>query len=121
MKSLLLVGAGGFIGSIARYSISLLIVRVQIEKAYLGTLSVNLIGCFLIGLLSGYMAKLSQHHTLLLITGFCGGFTTFSSFALDGLKLIKEGMYVQLLVYLTFSLVGGLALCIGGFYLVSKT
>ena len=120
MKALLIVGLGGCLGSITRYGVYLIIARLAIERIYMGTLVVNLIGCFLIGILSGSLSKLSSHQILLLVTGFCGGFTTFSSFAIDGFKLLKDGMYAQILIYYLLSVGGGLALCIFGFYLVNK-
>ncbi|MGJ3493983.1 fluoride efflux transporter FluC [Piscirickettsia salmonis] len=117
--SLLLCAAiGGALGSALRYSISQLSLA-HLGQSFYGTLAVNLIGCFLIGLLSEAVLKLSQHHlftnyspylTTLLITGLLGGFTTFSSFALDTLGIKGEyGSWLSL-AYITISVFGGIGL-----------
>lgn len=120
MKDILIVGLGGFIGSGGRYATYLLTARYYADKPYFGTLAVNLLGCLLIGLLSGGLLKLNNQSGLFLIAGLCGGFTTFSTFALDGLKLIRDGLIVQFIAYTTISMVGGLLLCLAGFYLMNK-
>lgn len=120
MKELLMVGLGGFFGSIARYGVQLVSINLISEKGYWGTLIVNLVGCFLIGILAGSFLKLNQNQHLLLITGLCGGFTTFSTFAFDGLKLLKTGLYAQFATYLLISTIGGLALCAAGLFLSNR-
>lgn len=120
MKELLIVGIGGFVGSASRYGIYLLSIKHLSDKTYLPTLLVNLVGCLLIGLLAGGFFKLNQNQNLLLITGLCGGFTTFSAFAFDGLKLLKSELYGQFAIYFTVSTIGGLLLCMAGFYFSSK-
>ncbi|WP_425390495.1 fluoride efflux transporter FluC [Ekhidna sp.] len=120
MKDILIVGLGGFIGSAARYGVYLFTTKLELDKPYLSTLIVNLVGCFLIGLLSGEFMKLSNQVGLFLIAGLCGGFTTFSTFALDGLKLIRDGMIAQFIIYASISIVGGLIVCLIGFYLMNK-
>lgn len=120
MKELLIVGVGGFIGSAARYGVYLMTIKQYADKPYSATLIVNLIGCFLIGILSGGLIKLNSQISLFLIAGLCGGFTTFSTFALDGLKLMRNGLFVQFFAYAAISMIGGLALCSVGFYLSHK-
>ena len=120
MKSLLAVGFGGFLGSAARYAIGIAFAKTTISQFYLGTLSVNLIGCFLIGIFYGYTSKWNNDLMLFLMVGICGGFTTFSSFSLDGLKLLKYKMHADFLIYTSTSMIGGLLLCILGYYLTNR-
>ena len=116
MKSFLLVFLGGGLGSGLRYLIT--IAMNQYSKVLpFGTFTVNMLGCFLIGLILGYAQKentLTSNQTLLLATGFCGGFTTFSAFANENLELIKNGQIFNFSVYTVGSLlIGILAVFIG--------
>lgn len=122
MKDILLVGLGGFLGSISRYGVGLSTSRFFPGHFQLGTFLVNIVGSLLIGILAGYFIKnqSSQASSLFFITGFCGGFTTFSAFSLDNLKLIKEGLYIQFMTYGIGSLIAGLILCTLGFWWTSK-
>ena len=120
MKGLLLVGFGGFVGSILRYGVSLVSSKYFESSFYVGTLTVNLIGSLLIGIFFALFAKQQNHLTLAIVTGFCGGFTTFSTFSLDGLKLLKQSLYLEFVTYTSISLIGGLLLCFLGFYLFHK-
>lgn len=111
MISCLMVGIGGFFGSILRYLISLIPLGEQSSFPY-KTLITNIIGAFLIGLivaLSLKNASINEKYILLLKTGFCGGFTTFSTFALESTQLIQGGKSITALIYITLSTV----LCIG--------
>ena len=81
MKDLLLVGLGGFLGSIARFGVGLGTIRLFEDRFYIGTMSVNLIGSLLIGVLFALISKQQNHISLFLVTGFCGGFSTFSTFS----------------------------------------
>ena len=77
----------------------------------LGTLTVNMLGCLLIGLILGYAQKentLTSNQTLLLATGFCGGFTTFSAFANENLELLKNGEIFNFSVYTIGSVLVGI-------------
>ncbi len=116
MKQLLLVFIGGGIGSSLRYLISKSL-NPLFGNFYLGTFTVNIIGCLLIGLILGLSARenlLTQNHTLLLATGFCGGFTTFSAFAFEKHELFKIEAFTSLSVYLISSIVlGVLAVALG--------
>ncbi len=116
INHLLLVGAGGFLGSVLRYQISLAFFHKIGNEFPLGTLLANLIGSFLIGVLLSGAIRSSHSWTLLLVTGFCGGFTTFSTFAIENIKLIENGNWSISIVYLTISLVGGLGLCLLGYF-----
>ncbi len=121
-KSILLIFIGGGLGSIVRYYLSHLINSLQLTKLNLGTFSVNVIGSFFIGLLLGYVLKSQPENQNLIsfaVIGFCGGFTTFSSFSYDNFLLLKQGDYFQFLIYAVGSLVVGLlAVAIG--FLITK-
>ena len=107
MKQLVLVFLGGGVGSILRYVISKAC-NGYFQHFFLGTFLVNCIGCLLIGILVGLSLKenlLSQNQTLLLVTGFCGGFTTFSTFAFENNTLLRESG----LVYFSFYTIASIA------------
>lgn len=120
MKDLIIVGIGGFFGSIARYGIAIASAKHFSDKLVTGTLLVNLLGCLIIGILAGYFGKMNQQLTIFLMAGFCGGFTTYSTFALDGVKLIKTGMYTEFFLYVIASTLGGILLCFLGFFIAEK-
>jgi len=117
MKSLLFVGLGGGLGSIFRYVISLFVGRHIPLVFPLGTFLVNCSGCFLIGVLYAYSTKYSWFNgdmRLLLITGICGGYTTFSTFSYDGFVLLKSGSYWAFLTYALGTMVLGLLATFAG-------
>jgi CrcB protein len=122
VKNLILVGTGGFIGSIARYLVSRLTARVDWFSIPLGTLTVNIAGSFLIGLLIGISERspiLSVEWRMLLMVGLCGGFTTFSSFTGENLMLMRNGQFFSLFLYTGLSILLGFAAVYFG-YLTSK-
>lgn len=107
LKSLLFVALGGAAGSVLRYVLS----RWTGEQAFpWSTLAVNLIGSLLIGLLVGLSAKglLSAQARLLLVTGFCGGFTTFSTFANESFSLMRGGDILLAAAYAAVSVFMGI-------------
>ena len=122
MKSFILVFLGGGLGSGLRYLVA--ITMNQYSKVLpFGTFTVNMIGCLLIGLVLGYAQKentLTSNQTLLLATGFCGGFTTFSAFANENLELIKNGEIFNFSVYTIGSILIGILAVFIGFYLANK-
>jgi len=122
MKQLLLVGLGGFIGSAARYLISKLNLYIHFLAIPMGTLTVNVIGSFVIGFLVGISAKseiISADMRLFLMVGVCGGFTTFSSFSNENLILIQNGQFLTALLYTGLSIfLGFTAVYLG--YLISN-
>lgn len=116
MKQALLVFVGGGFGSMLRYAFSKYL-NPFFDHFYLGTFTVNTIGCLLIGLLLGISLKgelLNQNQLLLLATGFCGGFTTFSTFAFEKHSLLKSGELFHFSIYTFSSIVLGIvAVAIG--------
>ena len=122
MKSFLLVFLGGGLGSGLRYLVT--IAMNQYSKVLpFGTFAVNMIGCLLIGLVLGYAQKentLTSNQTLLLATGFCGGFTTFSAFASENLELIRNGELFNFSIYAIGSVFLGIVLILIGYLLVNK-
>jgi CrcB protein len=113
------IGVGGALGSVLRF-----LLQSRVQSAYpgnfpMGTLGVNLIGCFFIGFLGGWFLShpVSNQLRLFLITGILGGFTTFSSFALENLILVREGNLKSAAAYLLASNGLGLGLAAVGFLL----
>ncbi len=121
MKQLLLVGLGGGLGSMARYVFQRWTNNNFLHSFPWGTFGVNVIGCFLIGLFWGLSFKgfdNNEQWKLFLMTGICGGFTTFSAFTLDGVGLIREQRYLLFFGYLAASVVIGLLATFAGMKLV---
>lgn len=117
MKLLFYIFLGGGIGSVCRYLLGLWINR-QLTTAFpTGTFVVNVTGCFVIGLLYGIAIRYTWLNTewrLFLITGICGGYTTFSTFSYEAVGLVRQGNYAYFLLYVTGSIVLGLLATMGG-------
>ena len=116
IKSLLLVGAGGALGSIARYAVSLLFAHLAICSHW-ATLLVNVVGSFLIGLL---IPMLSNGTYLFAVVGLCGGFTTFSTFSSQALQLFQSGERVTAVAYMALSVVVSILMVLAGMYVAGK-
>ena len=116
-----LVAVGGAIGSVLRYYVSQLALRIAGPAFPWGTLTVNVVGCFIIGVFAEMIVRrfdASPELRLLLITGFLGGLTTFSSFSLDAISLCERGATVASAVYIAASVGLSLAAVIGGLALM---
>lgn len=111
MKEIIMVGLGGAAGSILRYLSSQFVQKYYNGHFPLATFTINVIGCLLIGVLIGYFSKtqvLQNEWKLLLITGFCGGYTTFSAFASENLNLINNNQIGLALFYIALSVFLGI-------------
>jgi len=110
IRSLLFIGIGSFIGGICRYLLQQFVQQHFPSSIPLGTLSVNIIGCFIIGAvyeLSTNSHFISPELRLFLATGICGGFTTFSSFSYENVSMILDGEWYYPLLYILISIVIG--------------
>jgi len=120
MKQLGLVFIGGGFGSVLRYIIGKWLNNTENGIPY-GTFAANILGSLLIGIILGYAAKnetISQNTTLLLATGFCGGFTTFSTFAYESHVFLKSGDFTTFAFYTIASFAIGFLAVFAGMYLV---
>lgn len=118
MKQALLVFIGGGFGSVARYLLGKWLNNIENYFPF-GTMLANVLGSLLIGLIIGYLAKtsnISETQSLLLATGFCGGFTTFSTFAYENQLFLKNGDYVSFLSYTLGTLILGFLAVFLGLY-----
>jgi CrcB protein len=108
VKQFLLVGLGGALGSMFRYATSLLTAKYYSNAFPLATFITNVLGCLLIGVFIGYFSKNSnQTLQFLLITGFCGGYTTFSTFSAENIALWQSQNYLTLIGYTLGSIIIG--------------
>lgn len=109
-KTILLIGTGGFAGSISRYLLTKFVATKWPMAFPLGTFAVNTLGCFMIGIIMGlsFQYTISTQTRLLLATGFCGGFTTFSTYSLEIFELHQKGEAGVSLLYLFGSIILGL-------------
>jgi CrcB protein len=117
MRPLLFVGIGGGIGSMFRYVISVFVGRHVPIVFPFGTFLVNCSGCFLIGMFYSLATKYTGFNPewrLFLITGVCGGYTTFSTYSYDGLVLLRQGSNLSFLLYVIGSVVLGLLATFAG-------
>ena len=122
MKNILLLIFGGSLGTLLRYYISTATTRSLPGDFPYGTLSVNLAGCFVIGVLAylNDQRPFDEPIRLLLFTGILGGFTTFSSFGLESLQLLRSGQLSLAITYVITSNLGGIIFAAGGFWMTKK-
>lgn len=124
LRQMLIVAAGGALGSVARYRLSGWVLHHAVDWRFpLGTFVVNVLGCFLVGLLAGLAVKedfFSAQVRLLLFTGLMGGFTTFSAFGLETFYLLRRGEYWIAGGNMVLSLVVGMLALFVGYQLIAS-
>jgi CrcB protein len=111
LKILLIIGTGSFLGGVSRFLTSRYIQNNFISAFPYGTFVVNILGCFLIGLIYGLSEKgniISAEWRMFLTVGFCGGFTTFSTFANENISLLRDGDFFYFALYTGLSVFLGL-------------
>jgi len=122
MKTAFIIFAGSGLGGVLRYLVQKVFVDMGYTSFPAGTFVVNIVGCFLIGLFTALAEKnnlLTPEWRLALTTGFCGGFTTFSTFANENMNLLRNGDYFYFGIYIVLSIALGIAGVLLGSSLVS--
>ncbi len=121
LKNIFFVGAGGFGGSALRYLTGhYLTTLLHTTHTAVGTFAVNIIGSFLLGLFLGFSEREILNNgdwKLFLVAGFCGGFTTFSSFAAENLTYLQSGKYTYFFLHLFSGIILGLSAVLFGFWI----
>jgi len=118
--NLFLIAIGGALGSVARYLLSIIVLRVSGTMFPLGTFVVNAVGCVVFGVIAGvatHRIQLTPALRLFLLTGLLGGFTTFSSYAFESFALVREGHFVWASLNIAGQVIAGLAGVWAGFLL----
>jgi CrcB protein len=120
MRELVLIFVGGGLGSVSRYSLGRWVTSFHTQQFPYGTLAVNVFACLILGLLIGvadHKQLISANARLFWTVGFCGGFSTFSTFSSETVTLIQTGFHLSGVVYIIASLVLCLAATYAGLYL----
>jgi CrcB protein len=121
-KYVVLIGTGGFIGSVLRFYVSRLVQDFFLSSFPYGTSVVNVIGCLLIGFIYGIAEKgtwLTPEWRIFLTVGLCGGFTTFSTFSSENFQLLRDGQFMQAILYTSSGVLLGFLAVYSG-YVISK-
>lgn len=121
LKSMIIVGIGSFLGGSLRYVTSTMMKNVCGQDFPWGTLTVNLLGCLVFGLIFALFSKYATTSSpwyLLFTTGICGGFTTFSTFANESMQMLQSGNIGGFIGYVSTSVIGGIALIGLGYWII---
>jgi fluoride exporter len=111
LKLLFIIGTGSFLGGISRFLVSKIIQNSVASAFPYGTFVVNIAGCFLIGLFYGLSERnqlISPEWRMFLTVGFCGGFTTFSTFANENFAMLRDGNMLSVALYASSSVFVGI-------------
>lgn len=121
-ESMIVAGIGGFFGTCGRYLTGVAAKKIFKSSYPFGTFCANFIGCFIFGLLFGLWDShgMSYMMKVLLMPGFCGGYTTFSSFSYDMYSLLHEGKYLRFAIYLVTSVGLGLVMVLAGMTITGR-
>jgi CrcB protein len=111
MKIVIVIGTGSFIGGVLRFLLSQFVQSKFLSAFPYGTLTVNITGCLLIGLVFGLVDRgnITQEWRMFLATGLLGGFTTFSAFSNETIAMLRDGQFIYAATYVAASVVMGLA------------
>lgn len=123
LRTMLIAGMGGFLGTCLRYLTGRLCGMMVVSTFPIGTFVVNILGSLLIGVLFGLAERsnvISPTMSALLITGFCGGFTTFSSFANDTYMLLSQRHWFVMVLYTSMSIILGVLMVVAGRMLIKN-
>ena len=121
LKSMIIVGIGSFLGGSLRYVTSTMMKNVCGQDFPWGTLTVNLLGCLVFGVIFALFSKYATTSSpwyLLFTTGICGGFTTFSTFANESMQMLQSGNIGGFIGYVSTSVIGGIALIGLGYWII---
>ncbi|WP_310557435.1 fluoride efflux transporter CrcB [Flavobacterium sp.] len=123
MKTIIYIAIGGGLGSVLRYVTTIFVTKYASSNFPYATFLTNVLGCLLIGLFFGYFEKqntISQDLKFFLITGFCGGYTTFSAFSNENIQLLQTNQFFTAILYITLSVFIGLLATWVGLFLVKS-
>jgi CrcB protein len=123
MRFVIIIGMGGFLGTISRYLSSQIIIKLLPGTFPFGTMSINICGCLLIGIFYALSEKgniLTPEWRMFLTTGFCGGFTTFSTFSYENVTLLQDGEHLFAFLYSFFSIFIGIAATFLGIFFIKS-